>query len=290
MRGWTVAFGLGVAAFAGAQAPDVLLHVDARLNYRSFNDGGTGLRWYDTLGRPSTAGVLLKVEPGLRMVVSQRFERIPGDGDPDQLDEYYVEETGNWRFGKQYLPIGLVNLVRESVVAVRSDASLRFAHLPMSFLVCDGGSGRPRGIVAQIRSVVGLSVAAGDHFGVSAATLALVRRPEDSSGIGHGYREVFAADYEVSGGPAVVKAEFVSLHQPNEPPEVEGNFFDVSVTLRSEDRRTLGAGVTRALDADTTVLRAFANWPVATNLSLEPLLREKDGKAYDFAVSLRLKF
>ena len=111
------------AAMAGASAlaqiPDVTIKVDAGLTYRSVRNGETTLRWYDGFGKHSTVGLLFWLEPGWRVYVSERLQRIEGDGDNEQLDEYYVEDPGIWRLGKQYLPFGRGLLLRESARAAR---------------------------------------------------------------------------------------------------------------------------------------------------------------------------
>src|SRR5207253_1549758 len=120
--------------------------------------------------------------------ISQKFAKIPNDPDRDLLDQYYLEDEGIWRIGKQYLPFGSGRFLHESVLAVRGDTQLVLEGLPIVAAAVDNGKGRQRGFVGRIGSRLGLSFALGSHFGINATSFTLVRRPEDSPGVGHGYK------------------------------------------------------------------------------------------------------
>jgi len=69
--------------------------------------------------RSTTLALLFSLEPGFDVTFSERFQKIEGDADDEQLDEYFIEDKGYWRFGKQYLPFGRNIVFRDSVYAGR---------------------------------------------------------------------------------------------------------------------------------------------------------------------------
>ncbi len=126
--------------------------------------------------------------------VAQRLQRIPNDGDEEQLDQYYVEDPGLWRLGKQYLPFGRGLLLRESGRAARGDTNLIFQNLPISAAICDNGRDRTRGVFGRVGSTVGVSFAVGNNIGIQGTSLNAVRRPEDNPGAGRGYKFALGVD------------------------------------------------------------------------------------------------
>ena len=84
----------------------------------------TTLRFYDSLAHPSTVALTFHLETGFRGYVSERLQKIPNDGDSEQLEQYYIEDPGIWRFGKQALPFGKESLLRMMGKAARGDATL----------------------------------------------------------------------------------------------------------------------------------------------------------------------
>lgn len=272
-----------------AQMPDVLVHLDARLNYRVESDGDTVVRWYDSLARQSTVGLAMTLEPGFKAIVTQRLERIPHDGDPDQLDEYYVEEEGNWKIGKQELPFGPRFLDRESAVAARTDTSLFIAQLPVHIAVCDAGPGRQRGVVGRIGTRLGASLEIGDHFAISSRSLEILRQPEASSGIGNGYHQVFGLDYSKGTGDVNTRIEFVAVRGGVGPTDSDENVLDVSSRLTPDKYRTMTFGFTRAFQQSTSVIHVSGSFFATQGFTIEPVLRYKDGKLLDFGISLHAK-
>jgi hypothetical protein len=269
---------------AAAQVPDVVIKLSARLDYRFEPHGSTTLRFYDTLGRHSTVSLGFRLEPGLHAVVSQRLQRIPNDGDPDQIDEYYVEDEGIWRAGKQYLPFGAGALLRESVVAVRGDTNLLFESLPVSVAACDGGPGRQRGFVGRVGGNLGFSAAIGEHFGISGSSLTLIRHPEDSPGKGHGYREAYGADYTRADGMFRFSGELVALRGPNRRSDSDENVFDLSISLRPSKYREFVLGWTHATEQRVDFYRLQGSIYLTNNIFAEPMVRYRNGTAYDFSV------
>ncbi len=278
---------VAATAISSAQIPDVLIHVDLRPTYRAFNGGGTTGHWYDDLGRASTVGLSLTLEPGLKAYFSQRLERIANDGDPDQLDEYYVEDEGNWRVGKQELPFGPKFLDRESALGVKTH--LIVADQPLDVQVCDAGPGRPRGLVARIGERLGISFEIGNHFGIAGTSLAILRIPEASPGIGRGYGQVLGVDYGQVSGDLSSKIEFVAVRKGETDADMDENVLDVSASLKPDRYRSVTFGFTRAFQQSTNVMRASGSFYAYKGATVEPLVRYKDGKLLDFGISLRLK-
>lgn len=271
-----------------AQVPDVQIKLDARINYRSFNDNTSDVRWYDTLGRQSLVGLQLQLEPGLRMYVSERLEKIPHDGDPDVVDEYYIEDVGSWRVGKQVLPFG-AGILRESAVGARSDTSLFLRALPVKLALFDSGIGRQRGASGRLGKSIGLSFAVGDHLGISATSLTLIRRPSDTPGKGFGYHRALGLDLAGSAKPFKVGLEFVALRDGSAL-DPDQDILDATASLVPNKYQSYTFGLTRDFLQPATFMRLQGNVFLYNNVYLEPLIRYRDGKLYDFAVSLRLKF
>ena len=89
---------------AQAQQPDVQVKVDLLPTGFTGLDRPNSFRWYDDLAHYSTVGLSVTFEQGFHAYVSERLERLPNNADSEQLDEYYFEDPGIWRLGKQYLP------------------------------------------------------------------------------------------------------------------------------------------------------------------------------------------
>ena len=255
------------------QVPDVQVKFDARLNYRSFNDSRTEFRWYDTLGRQSLVGLQLQLEPGLRMYVSERLEKIPHDGDPDVADEYYIEDVGSWRVGKQVLPFG-AGIMRESAVAARSDTSLFLRALPVKLAIFDSGNSRQRGAAGRLGKQIGASFAFGDHLGISSTSLTLVRRPSETHGQGFGYRRMFGVDATSTAKPFKVGFEFVALQGgSNLDPNKE--VLDMFASLVPSKYQNYTFGITRDFQEAATLMRLQGNVFVYNNVYLGALQRRQ---------------
>ena len=60
---------LAMAGAAIAQAPDVVINLDARLNYRTAPESPNTQRLYDELGNYSIVSLGFKLEPGFKVYV-----------------------------------------------------------------------------------------------------------------------------------------------------------------------------------------------------------------------------
>jgi hypothetical protein len=278
-----------LAALARAQAPDIQAKVDLLLHDHSEAHGDTTLRFYDTFGHFSTVAFQLALEPGLKAYISQRIQRIRHDGDPSQLDEYYVEDPGNWRIGKQYLPFGSGNIIRESVLAVRAEHFFLLNDVPVSVAACDAGMGRQRGVVGRLGNDLGFSFYFGRHFGINASSLTYVRQPEDSSGVGAGYKSAFAVDASKKSGITVLGAEYVQLRDGEGQDAGDRDLLDLSVSLKPSNTRSLTLGWTWVTHPGFDIMRLQNSFQVAQNTSVEAFIRMKHERFYDFGVSLRVK-
>lgn len=291
MKAALIAALAGFAAIGYAQVPDLFINIDARMQFLTQKEGPTYIRFYDNLGRHSTASVTFFTEIGFTGFVSQKFERIPHDADHDQLDQYYVEDEGLWRLGKQYLPFGAGRFLHESALAARGDLQWWREDLPITIALCDSGPGRQRGVVGRIGSRLGFSFAVGSHFGINGTSFDLIRRPEDSPGVGHGYRQVFGIDYAKNAGDLFeIGGEAVLVRGGHTPTDRDDFMFDVYGKLKADPNRTLTLGWTRDNAQAADIYRAMGQFVVSRNLVVEPMVRYKAGGLYDAAVTMHFKF
>ncbi len=274
-----------------AQNPDLVVNIDGRMQFLTGSTGPTFVRFYDNLGRHSTGSLKFFTEVGFQGFISQKFAKIPNDPDRDQLDEYYIEDEGIWRVGKQYVPFGSGHFIRESVLAVRGDTQLAFEGFPISVAACDNGSRRQRGIIGRIGSRLGLSFALGSHFGINGTSFTLVRRPEDSPGVGHGYKNALGLDYSKNVGSLFeLGGEMIVLFNGNTSSDRDNMMFDASATLRADPRRQLTVGWTRDNGQRADFYRLMGNFFVSRNLLVEPILRYKGRDLFDIGVTMHFKF
>lgn len=282
---------LGLSGLASAQFPDVQIKLDLRPTYLSSRGGRTTFRWYDPMGRHSTVGVILTLEPGYRFYVAQRLQKIDGDPDRDQLDEMYLEDPGNWRIGRQYLPFGSKTILRECVMAAEAETQLVLAALPLDIAACDGGKGRQRGVVGRIGGRFGVSFAIGDHFGISGSAFNQIRNAFDSPGLGRGHRLALGADYVYGFGPFTVNAEYVALRRGETDDDPDHDISDLRVTYRSPwPRFRLSAAWSREWKAKEDFYRIEGEVPIGNKLSVLPFLRFSGGQWQDFGVTARVRF
>lgn len=279
------------ACLCEAQNPDIVFNVDGRMQFLTGSTGPTFVRFYDNLGRHSVGSITFYTEAGFQGYVSQKFEKIPHDADRDQLDQYYLEDEGIWRVGKQYLPFGAGRFLHESVLAVRGDTQLVLEGLPIAIAACDNGGNRQRGIVGRIGSRLGLSFALGNHFGINATSFCLVRRPEDSPGVGRGYKAMFAVDYSKNIGSMFdVGGEAIVLHDGSTINDRDNEMFDVTATLHPDRDRQITLGWTRDNGQHADFYRIAGSFALSRYLILEPIVRYKRTELFDAGLSFHFKF
>jgi len=278
------------AISARAQQPDVAVRVDLVPTYHMGKGTETAFRWFDTLGRYSTVGLAVRMESGFRGFVSERIERTGNSADPDQLDEYYIEDPGIWRLGKQYIPFGRQNLERESIRAARGDTRLILPSVPLSVAICDNGAGRARGFAGRIGSTVGLSFAIGENFAAQPTALALVRQPDDAPGKGRGYHDLFGFDVARRFQIYNVQAEAIVLRRGETPLDPSTEVSDLAFTVQPNRRQAVTVGWSREWEKSENFFRAQGRFMLTRETWLEPMLRMKDGEFYDFGATVRVRF
>ena len=279
--------GLGLGCNALAQAPDIRARLDLALTFDYQNRNSQSARLYTPLGRPSTVGLSAFLESGYHIVASERLQRLPQDADGDILDEAYFEDPGIFRVGKQYLPFGTGRLLRESVAAARVDSSLIAEGVPVTLAGVQNGQGRQNGLALRVGRNLGVSYLLGDHFGIAATSLGVVRHPEDAPGRGGGWRQAIGFDASRRYGKVAVSGEFVAL---NGGPQRSLSVFDAEVTISNDAYRSIGAGFTQAFGpGNASFYRVFGRVHASRNIDVEPLVRLKDARLFDLAATLRFR-
>jgi len=272
-----------------AQSPDVRIKLDATLSYRTEKAGATNLRLYGTDGRPSTLGISMFLETGFRAFVSEKLERITGDPDASLLDEYYLEDPGLWRIGKQVIPFGLNRLIRETALGARADTNLIFEGLPVAVAAFDAGQGKQRGVSARIGSIVGVSVFLGQNFGISSTSLTQIREPEESPGVNHGYGAALALDGSKRFGQFELKGEAVNLQQGATQLDPDRNIFDGTVSYYFKRNGSLTAGYTWVAPTGKQFMRFGAALPIIKGIQFEPSIRFKNNALWDLSLQIRVR-
>ncbi len=289
MRLWQALALCFAPALVFAQTPDVQVKTDLGPTFRNISGGGSSAHWYDPFGHMSTIALQFTLEPGLRAYISQKIERIPHDGDTTQINESYVEDVGVWRAGKQYLPFGQQRILRESVLAVRSDTDLFLRVLPLHVAACDGGRGHQRGIVGRIGGgATGISFAFGQHFGISGTSLTQARLPEDSPGIGHGYDRLLGVDAKRKVGVVAFAGEYVLL-RGGELGAPDKDVLDITATLAPSLTRSVTLGYSIATAPGIQSMRLQGSFLVAQSVWAEPWIRTRNGKMFDTGFTLRVR-
>lgn len=289
MRRFLILTVLGSAVVGLAQTPDVRIRTDVRMNYRSLRGEDSALRWYDTLGRPSLIEVEFELEPGFKAHVSERFQKIRGDADSEQLYEYYVEDPGLWKIGKQLLPFGRNALIRDTGRGARADTNLVLDRLPLAVAVGDNGPGRLRGVYVRVGSRFGISGALGSGIASHSGSLTLVRRPEDGPGHGRGYRLALGVDYAQLVGDTSIRAEALGLRNGHTVADGDTEITDLSFTYGARPTWSATFGWSREWRASYNMFRAEGRLEVYRNVYLEPIVRFRDGALYDAGISVRVR-
>jgi hypothetical protein len=288
MKAFGITCLIAFAALASAQVPDVTIKLDAKLNYRTGPADPNTQRLYDSLGHYSIVSLSFKLEPGFRVYVGQKLQRFDGGRDPDLLDEYYIEDEGIWRVGKQYVPFGAGRLIRESVLAARGDSNLIFEGLPIAAAYCQGDAGRQEGLVGRVGGRLGFSVFYGDHFGIEGTSLDYIQKPDEAKGRHHGYKQAYAVDYSRGVGNFNLGLEVVALRHPNGDDD-EFEVGDLSATYTPSKYQTYVVGWTRRTRPTKDFWRVQASVFLTRNVFLEPMIRYKNGSIYDFNLGVRVR-
>ncbi|MCW5938247.1 MAG: hypothetical protein KF884_08160 [Fimbriimonadaceae bacterium] len=273
------------------QSPDVVPFVEFRPTWTVRSGAKNLFHYYDEDARYSLVGLKMLLETGHRVYVAQRVERIDNSGDPDTVDEYYVEDRGEWRVGKQYLPFGRRGLLRETVLAARIDLDFISDELPLAVAACDGGSGRPRGVVARLGRSVGASVATGKHFGIQATSFTAVQAPETATGVGRGHRLILGLDAARSFGSGFATFEAVALREGHTAADRDRALTEARIDFRVPGRLPYRVGASWARDwsdsRDYFAIRGELG--TGERISYSPVLRFEGRKFASFGLSAVVK-
>ena len=285
--GWIIA---GAAAMA--QSPDVSVFADLRPTISFSSSEDTRLRWYDTSGRHSLVGFRIILENGGRMYVAQRLQKMPGDADPDSLDEWFIELPPEWRAGKQYLPFGQKNIVREAVPAIRFNTTLVFDAVPIEIAYCDAGDERPRGIVGRVGNPnLGVSVATGQHFGIQGTSFTQFRDPGMAAGKGRGYQLMYGIDGSLKFGIATISGEYVALREGETNKDADADLTDFRARFSLPMTGWFAeAAWSRSWQDKQDIYRLSAEIPAADKVSIQPFVRFDHRGFHDGGVVARLRF
>lgn len=282
---------LGLAAFAvpgAGQVPDLSVKLDLAATYRD-NGSNRTVRLFDPFGGFSSLSFRGTLETGFRFTVVQKLQRARQDGEADGFEEYYLEDEGIWRLGKQFLPFGRQSLYREAALAARGEATLFFEGLPFQVALVDAGKGRQSGVIGRVGEAFGLSAAFGRHFGIHGTSFALTEELERGRGRGSGYRQMLGADYAQRIGSGTAAFEYLSVSQGERPGSPNRQRWDLSYRASLGQDGSVLVGVTWLQEEEATLIRFRGSIPAGKNLVLEPYVRSRDGKAWDGGLTMRVK-
>jgi hypothetical protein len=290
VKNQTTAALLLLTATGYSQAPDVRIKGDISLGMTSSNDFSLGAKSYTPLGRYSTFSLQATLPVGLKIFLSERSEAIKNDPDNDSFDEYYVEDPGLWRIGKQYIPFGGGGFFRQSVLAARIDSKLILEGLPLSVAFVDGGKDRQYGFVGRIGSRgLGISFALGRHWGINSTSLALTQSLQSPEDIGNGWRQAYAFDLNRRSGKVAYRTELLILSEA-EGASINKELGDFQIGYDLGHRHSASFGISKTLGEPEVFYRFGGVYNTAKGVQLEGLYRLTNGTFRDFSVFLRFRF
>ena len=259
------------------------------LGYRTIADGPQYFRLYGFDGRPSIAALAATLPTGFRAYVSEKLERIPGDPDTNLLEEYYFEDPGFWRIGKQVLPFGLTRVIHETVLAARADTNLILQGVPVSAAVCDGGRGLQQGADLRIGSRIGASLFLGNNFGISSESFTQIREPEGSPGLGRGYQVAMAIDGNRRLGKFEFRGELDHFSQGETGMDPNLTLADGTISYQYDRNTSITAGYTYKSTDSEQFIRFGAAIPITRGVQFEPWIRFKDNALWDISLQVRVR-
>lgn len=266
-----------------SQTPDVAVFAEMRPSLMGARNGPTVLSWNDVDGYSSTVGFRLNLENGARMKVAQRLQRMPGD--PDSLEEGFVELRSEWRVGKQFMPFGRKALVREAVLGATFNTRLVFDGVPIEVMAFDSGPTRPRGVSARIGSRFGASFATGNHLVAQGGSLTPFRVLEAAPGTGRGYRLAFGADSAFGWAGGLVTVEYLGLRDGETVDDRSMDLSDLRASWKlGKAEATIEFGWARDWTEAENRFRLAGTWDVSQKVKLMPLVRFDRKGIWDFGI------
>jgi hypothetical protein len=284
------AISLIICDIAVAQAPDVKIKGDFSLGMTSSKDFSLGAKSYTPLGRYSIFSLQTLLPIGLNVFLSERSNAITNDPDNDSFDEYYVEDPGLWRVGKQYIPFGGGGFFRQSVLAARVDSKLLLGGLPAALAFVDGGRGHQYGLAGRIGNRgLGFSFALGRHWGINSTSLALTQSLQTPEGTGKGWEQAYEVDVNRRNGKFTYRAEALFLREP-EGTSKEKELGDFQAIYDFGHKHSATVGVSKELGTSDLLYRFGGVYNAAKGIQLEGLYRLDNTNFRDFSVFLRIRF
>ncbi|MFM9873642.1 MAG: hypothetical protein ACKVQS_09290 [Fimbriimonadaceae bacterium] len=282
--------GLILSCLSFAQVPDIIIAVDLRPTLL-FGDGRTSqLRWFDAYALPSTVGFKGRMADGKRFAVTQRLARYISDGDPDQVDEFYLESPGDWKIGKQVLPFGQHSLYRETAPAIRLHTNLVFENAPLDFAVTDAGTGRPSGIIGRLGKNTGLSFAIGENFGVQDTAFAILRQDISGAGKNHGYKSIYGLDTVLFKFPLIVEGEIIFAQQGQTASDQDMRITDIRASYQlGNGKDRVSAGWAREWLNNVDSFRLDGEFVLANQVVLMPHVRFGGRGLTQFGTTIRFR-
>jgi hypothetical protein len=290
MKALMMVAGSLVTGMAFSQAPDIRIRGDISLGFVSMSQSPLSFRTITPLGRFSTVSFAGTTPYGLKFSFSQRLANFDGDPDKEAFDEYYIEDPGSWRIGKQYVPFGGGTLFRESLLAVRGDTALLFEGVPVAFALVDSGENRQRGLVTRFGGRgFGVSAAVGQNFATNFSSLSPIRRYGEQIGDGTGWGQVFGVDWSRRFGKFSAKAETIWLRRPDlGQPELD--IYDGQVSFDLGHKHSIFVGSTFERNQEVNWFRMGGVYNTARGVTVEATYRNRNGQFMDAAVFVRFKF
>jgi hypothetical protein len=289
MKAAAAALMLGLAAVsAAADGPQATAFIDLRISPVMDENGRLLLRPYGSDGRFSRAGLQLQFDRGVRGLVSQRFGSPTAGADQDAIEEAFIEQPGEWRLGKIFMPFGRGMTLRDTGVGGEYRTRLLINDLPIRIAFSAQSGRRTEGVSARVGSVLGVSVAWGSHWGAQATSLNSIREPWEAPSGARGHRLAVGVDGAFRLVGAEGEAEAVLLR--------DGGFQDPDASIISA-RLTWSGGkvpisllVTHELQDGRSWAALGSRASLGTVAWLEPSLRFGPHGFRDLWLTVRAAF
>ncbi len=245
---------------------------------------------YDDSGQFSRLRLGVGLENGWFLRVFQKFGRVDGEVDKTTIEEGFIENPGSWAVGKVYLPFGSGRVIRENGYGGRLEFDIEFLNLPVQIGYVGNPSGATQGGTIRVGESAGISVAFGEFFGISSTSLTQIRFPEDSPGLGRGYRLLYGADGKLQFGDWTFGGELVFCRDGHESLDADEDLLNGYLTYQSPTGPLLLLETTFLLKENKSFYKASAEIPFSKKLFVVPTIRKYDdlGWAYSITIKVRL--
>lgn len=271
------------------QAPRVSLSADINTQVRTFENGKPQFHWYDDTGNYSRIRMNIDLEEGWTFRFRQKLSRIKNDPDTSAMDEIFLEQRNDWRFGKQYIPYGTGRVIKETAIGVRLNSFLEFIDVPVSVMLLDNGAKKQRGGVIRVGDWVGVSVALGEHFGINSTSFTQVRPPEDPAGRDRGYRLVYGVDVTKEFRNFTFSMEFISLREGHSVLDQKDDVINVIFGYQFPYGPNIEFEGTLFTNSDLAGVRISSQIPLSRIFFLSPSAHFRQTYGWNYAVSLQIR-